>query len=78
MTNYFDLISLTYCIICIQFFWQLSQNWSKFWDDQVSLEDKRNAALLANLVLIPIGVLLHEVGHALATLQVGGTVSAFQ
>src|SRR5688572_25246786 len=30
------------------------------------------------LLLIPIGVLLHELGHALATWQVGGQVREFQ
>ena len=78
MTNYFDSISLIAGLICIQTLWQLSQNWSKFWDSQVTFKDNELAQRLAIFVLIPIGVLLHEIGHSLATWQVGGTVSTFQ
>jgi Tetratricopeptide repeat len=78
MTNYFDLISFIAGLICIQTLWQLFQNWSDFWDTQVTFKDEELAQRLAIFVLIPIGVLLHEIGHSLATWQVGGTVSTFQ
>lgn len=78
MTNYFDLISFIAGLICIQTLLQLSQNWSKFWDAQVTFKDQELAQRLAIFVLIPIGVLLHEIGHSLATWQVGGTVSTLQ
>lgn len=78
MTNYFDSISLIAGLICIQTLWQLFQNWSKFWDSQVTLKDCELAQRLAIFVLVPIGVLLHEIGHSLATWQVGGIVSSFQ
>lgn len=78
MTNYFDSISLIAGLICIQTLWQLFQNWSKFWDSQVTIKDSELAQRIAIFVLIPIGVLLHEIGHSLATWQVGGTVSSFQ
>lgn len=78
MTNYFDLISFIAGLICIQTLLQLFQNWSDFWDTQVTFKDEELAQRLAIFVLIPIGVLLHEIGHSLATWQVGGTVSTFQ
>lgn len=78
MTNYFDSISLIAGLICVQTLWQLFQNWSKFWDSQVTFKDCELAQRLAIFTLIPIGVLLHEVGHSLATWQVGGTVLSFQ
>lgn len=78
MTGYFDLISFVAVLICLQTLLQLFQNWSKFWDDRVTFKDSELAQRLAVFVLIPIGVLLHEMGHALATWQVGGTVSSFQ
>jgi hypothetical protein len=78
MTNYFDLISFVAGLICIQTLLQLFQNWSDFWDTQVTFKDEELAQRLAIFVLIPIGVLLHEIGHSLATWQVGGTVSTFQ
>jgi hypothetical protein len=78
MTNSFDLISFIAGLICIQTLWQLFQEWPNFWDTQVTFKDQELAQRLATFVLIPIGVLLHEIGHSLATWQVGGTVSTFQ
>ena len=78
MSNYFDFISLFAGLIFLQTLWQLFQNWSKFWDNQVTSKDQELAQRLAIFCLIPIGVLFHEIGHSLATWQVGGTVSTFQ
>lgn len=78
MTNYFDLISFIAILICAKALWQLLQNWSEFWDTQVTFKDRELAQQLAVFLLIPISVLLHEIGHSLATWQVGGTVSTFQ
>jgi hypothetical protein len=78
MNTSFDTIALIAGLICIQTLWQLHQNWSGFWDDRVTSQDKDLAQRIAIFVLIPIGVLLHEIGHSLATWQVGGTVSVFQ
>jgi hypothetical protein len=78
MTNSFDLISIIAVLISAQTLWQLSQNWTNFWDDKVTWQDREIAQRLAIFMLIPIGVLLHEIGHSLATWQVGGTVTTFQ
>jgi Tetratricopeptide repeat len=78
MTSSFDLLSIIAVLICAQTLWQLSQNWTNFWDNKVTWQDREIAQRLALFTLIPIGVLLHEVGHSLATWQVGGTVTTFQ
>lgn len=77
MTSSFNLISFIAICICLQSLWQLRQNWSSFWDDRITSQDKELAQRLALFGLIPIGVLLHEIGHSLATWQVGGTVLSF-
>jgi hypothetical protein len=78
MANSFDLISVFAILIATQTLWQLSQNWTSFWDDQVTAKDREIAQRLALFTFIPVGVLLHEIGHSLATWQVGGTVTTFQ
>ncbi|MEO0947242.1 MAG: tetratricopeptide repeat protein [Cyanobacteria bacterium J06641_5] len=78
MTNYFDLISVFCGLICAQTLLQLLQHWSSFWDDRITAKDIELAQRLAVFFLVPISILLHEVGHSLATWQVGGTVSSFQ
>lgn len=78
MTSSFDLISFFAVLIAAQTLWQLSQSWANFWDDRVTWQDREIAQRLAIFILIPIGVLLHEIGHSLATWQVGGTVTTFQ
>ncbi len=74
----FDLISLLTIVASFIVLIELKGNWSQFWDDKVTLEDKLLASKLAFFVLVPLGVLLHEIGHSLATWQVGGTVKTFR
>jgi tetratricopeptide (TPR) repeat protein len=78
MNGFFDLISLIAIFACFQTLWQLSHNWSEFWDSKVTYLDREIAQKVVVFVLIPIGVLLHEIGHSLAIWQVGGTVLSFQ
>lgn len=56
--------------------WQ--RHWGEFWDEQVSKNDQQLALKLAIFGLVPLGVLLHEVGHCLAIWQAGGEVASFQ
>ncbi|MEL6927988.1 MAG: M50 family metallopeptidase [Cyanobacteria bacterium J06600_6] len=58
--------------------WELHQHRSSFGDAKVIKEDRNLAFKVAAFILIPIGVLLHEVGHSLATWQVGGKVAVFR
>jgi len=70
----FDLLSLFYAFLGIRAISTAIKNWRAFTDDQLTAPDRRLANELAFFVLIPIGVLFHELGHAAATYQVGGRV----
>lgn len=70
----FDLFSLFYALLGVRALWTLKQNWRAFTDDQLTPFDRRLASELAFFVFVPIGVLFHELGHAVATYQVGGTI----
>ncbi len=74
MFTFFDLLSLFYVFIGIRSVWTLVKHWREFTDDELTASDRRLASELAFFVFIPIGVLFHELGHAVATYQVGGTV----
>ena len=73
-----DTISILYTLVSINVIWRLCTNWAAFWDDKVTAADRQLADAIAVFLLIPLGVFFHEVGHALATLQMGGTVEDFQ
>ena len=74
----FDFLAIFYSILSIDTILRLSNNWSSFWDDKITAKDKFILERVAIFILIPLGVFFHEVGHALATLQVGGEVREFQ
>lgn len=74
----FDWISIAYGVLSLDTLWRLNKNWQSFWDDTVTGMDRFLVQRTAIFLLIPIGVLLHELGHAIATWQVGGTVAEFQ
>jgi hypothetical protein len=74
----FDIISVFYCILAIGVIRRLIKDWISFWDDHITPRDRRLITEVSFFILIPIGVLLHELGHALATWQVGGTVVDFE
>jgi len=73
-----DGISFLYALRSLYIVGRLFKNWRAFWDAEFSAADRALANDLAFFVLIPIGVFLHEAGHALATWQVGGEVVEFQ
>jgi tetratricopeptide (TPR) repeat protein len=70
----FDLLSLFYVFLGIRALWTLKQNWRAFTDERLTAFDRNLATQLAFFVFIPIGVFFHELGHAAATYQVGGTI----
>ena len=74
----FDLMAIIYSILSIDTILRLSRNWGSFWDDTVTAKDRFLLQRIALFIFIPLGVLFHEIGHALATLQVGGEVQEFQ
>ncbi len=71
-------MAIIYAILSIDTILRLSNNWRSFWDDKVTAKDRFLLERVAVFILIPLGVFFHEVGHALATLQVGGEVREFQ
>jgi hypothetical protein len=73
----FDLLSLFYAFLGIRALWTLKQNWRAFTDDKLTAVDRRLASEIAFFVFIPIGVFFHELGHAAATYQSGGTIDWF-
>ena len=78
MFTAFDLISIFYCVIAIGVIRRLIKKWKALVDDDIDLFDKRFISEVSFFILIPIGVLLHELGHAVATWQVGGEVVEFE
>jgi tetratricopeptide (TPR) repeat protein len=78
MTFFLDLLAVISFILCVQTLIQLRRDWREFSDAQVSRKDQLLAQRIAIFLLLPLGVLLHELGHAIATWQVGGKVSSFQ
>jgi Zn-dependent protease len=73
----FDLLSLFYAFLGVRALWTLAKNWRAFTDAELTAFDRRLATEIAFFVFIPIGVFLHELGHAAATYQVGGTIDWF-
>lgn len=73
----FDLLSLLYAFLGVRALWTLKQNWHAFTDEALTGFDRRLANEIAFFVFIPIGVFLHELGHVIATLQVGGEIIEF-
>ena len=74
MFTLFDLLALFYVFVGLRAIWTLIKNWRAFTDDALTAFDRNLASQLAFFLFVPIGVLLHELGHAVATYQVGGTV----
>lgn len=73
----FDLLSLLYVALGIRAIWTLIKNRRAFTDDALTSFDRQLANQIAFFVFIPIGVFFHELGHAVATYQVGGTIDWF-
>jgi RimJ/RimL family protein N-acetyltransferase len=73
-----DLMAALSTIISIDTIVRLFQNWRSVWDNFISPQDRLLIQRIAVFILIPFGVFFHELGHALATWQVGGQVIEFQ
>jgi hypothetical protein len=56
---------------------ELAKNWQSVWDNQVTKKDREILMKTAMFLLLPIAVFFHELGHAWATLQFGGTIKEF-
>lgn len=73
-----DLITIFYLLVGIKIVRDMVRNKESLLDDRVTENDRRLVTLAAFFFLVPFGVLLHELGHAAATWQLGGTVKEFQ
>ena len=51
--------------IAIYVAYDLYRHWDTFWDDDITPQERMQATRVAIFILVPIGVLLHEVGHQL-------------
>jgi hypothetical protein len=51
--------------------YQLSRNWKQFWGPRAGAHVRQLAGTVAFFLLVPVGVLLHELGHMVAAWLVG-------
>jgi hypothetical protein len=70
----FVLISLFYIILGLRVVFQLVTNWRQTWDENFTAADRALVTQAAFFILLPVGVALHELGHAVAIWAFGGTV----
>ncbi len=70
----FDLLSLIYALQALRVLVTLYRRWSAFWDATFTPEDWRLAQEIGVFLVIPIGVLLHELGHGWAARALGARV----
>lgn len=73
----FSLISLVYVFIGIRIITQLVRNWRATWDHNFTQTDRQLVDQAAFFVLIPVSVVLHELGHAVAVWGFGKEVVDF-
>src|SRR6266496_4306623 len=75
--NLFDGIALIYFVMGVRTVILAWRERRSLIDDKLSARDRYLLGQIAFFVLVPPGVLLHELGHVLATYQVGGQVAEF-
>jgi Zn-dependent protease len=73
----FSIISLIYVVIGIRIVAQIVQNWRAIWDHNFTPSDRHLVDQAAFFVLIPVSVVLHELGHAIAVWSFGKEVVEF-
>ena len=73
----FGFISLFYAVLGVRFAIQFWPARKAIFDDQISHQDRTMIAQAAFFFLLPVSVLLHEFGHALAIWLFGGEVVDF-
>lgn len=72
------VFGLLYVFLALQTVVMLRRAGRSIFDDRVTVEDRMLLDRAALFLLIPLAVLVHELGHAAATLQVGGRVLALR
>jgi len=66
-----DLLSLIYLAVAVYTLWQLPGRWRSLTDSTYTAEDRNLAGRIGFLLLTPLGVLLHELGHMTAATALG-------
>lgn len=70
----FGLISLLYIGLGVRVVWMMAQNWRSVWDSNFTASDRMLVNQASFFFLVPISVLLHELGHAVAVWAFGKDV----
>lgn len=73
-----DLLTIVMALGAIWTVVVLVHRGSAFWTGDLDTQDQQLAAAVALFLVIPVGVLLHELGHALATWSIDGQVTDFR
>lgn len=68
------LISLFYAVIGVRVVVQIARNWRSTWDSRFTQSDRVLVDQASFFVLVPISVILHELGHAVTIWSFGGSV----
>lgn len=72
-----SILSLFYIAIGIKVVRDLVRNWKAVWDTHFTMQDRAMVDQAAFFLLIPISVVLHECGHAIAITAFGRRVLDF-
>lgn len=62
----FGIISLLYVALGVRVVWMIAKNWRAVWDRNFTASDRMLVNQASFFFLVPISVLLHEFGHAVA------------
>lgn len=70
----FSILSLIYVVLGVRVVWQIVQNWSAVWDRNFTQQDRLLVNQASFFFLIPLSVILHELGHAVMVWSFGKEV----
>ncbi len=70
----FSIISLLYVALGVRVVWMIAQNWRSVWDRNFTSHDRMLVNQASFFFLIPLSVVLHELGHAVAVWGFGKEV----
>ena len=73
-SDLFNLLGLPLILLTLK---EVIPKWSRIWDKDVTLEDRRMLMRIVIFLALPVVVFVHELGHLLAALQMGVRVYDF-
>ncbi|MEZ4534031.1 MAG: hypothetical protein R3D26_03340 [Cyanobacteriota/Melainabacteria group bacterium] len=65
------LVWFPLALICLK---EVKENWRQIFDKDLTVSDRRALLKITLFFALPVVVLIHEIGHALATIMLGGVV----